>query len=76
VSVPAVRLFLGSAVTIFFGIACRGYIFDRSGFNQGCQFGFFEAKFVIFGLFSTPLAFLSLEKGQMKFGIFWPFLAN
>ena len=34
---------------------------------------FFEAKFVIFGLFSTPLAFLFLKKGQMKFGFFWPF---
>jgi len=34
---------------------------------------FFEAKFVIFGLFSTPLAyFLFLKKGQMKFGYFWP----
>jgi len=27
--------------------------------QQGCQFGFFEAKFVNVGLFSTPLAFLA-----------------
>jgi len=36
---------------------------------QGCQFGFFEGKFVIFGLF------LFLKKGQIKFGLFglfWP----
>jgi len=39
--------------------------------RQGCQFGFFEAKFAIFALFSTPLAFfLVLKKGQMKFGFF------
>ena len=31
---------------------------------------FFEAKLVIFGLFSTPLAFLFLKKGQIKFGFF------
>jgi len=44
---------------------------------QGCQFGFVEAKFVIFGLFSIPLdLFLFLKKGQMKFCFFWPFLAN
>ena len=32
------------------------------GRRQGCQFGFFEAKFVIFGLFSTPFAFLHFSK--------------
>jgi len=32
-SMPAVRLSLGSAFTISFGIACRGYTFDRSSFN-------------------------------------------
>jgi len=41
VSMPAVRLFLGSTLTISFCIACGGYTFDRSAFNQGCQFGFF-----------------------------------
>jgi len=30
VSMPAVRLFVGSALTISFGLACRGYTFDRS----------------------------------------------
>jgi len=44
--------------------------------DQRCQFGFFEVKFVIFGLFSTPLAFLFLKKGQMKFRFIWPILAN
>jgi len=33
VSMPAVRLFVGSALTITFGLACRGYTFDRSAFN-------------------------------------------
>jgi len=32
VSMPAVRLFVGSALTISFGLACRGYTFDRSAF--------------------------------------------
>jgi len=38
--------------------------------DQCCQFGFFEVKFVIFGLFSTPLDVLDvlfLKRGQMKF---------
>jgi len=30
---PAVRLFLDSTLTISFGLACRGYTFDRSAFN-------------------------------------------
>ena len=38
--------------------------------QQGCQFGFFEAKFPIFG------SFVFLTKGQMKFGFFWPFSTN
>ena len=35
VYVPAVRLFVGSALTISltFGLACRGYIFYRSSFH-------------------------------------------
>ena len=33
VSMPAVRLFVGSALTISFGLVCRGYTFDRSAFN-------------------------------------------
>ena len=49
-SVPAVRLFVGSALTISFGLACRRYTFDRSAFNVlfqkvsalgwGCMFKF------------------------------------
>jgi len=44
--------------------------------QQGCQFSFFEVKFVIFNLFSTPLAFLFLKKGQMKIAFIWPILTN
>jgi len=33
VSMSAVRLFVGSALTISFGWACRGYAFDRITFN-------------------------------------------
>ena len=33
VSMPAVRLFVGSALTISFDLACRDYIFDGSAFN-------------------------------------------
>ena len=35
VSMPAVRLFVGSALTVSFGLACRGYAFDRSAFSVG-----------------------------------------
>ena len=43
-----------------------------SNFRQGCQFGFFEAKFVIFGLFLTPLAFFIFEKRPNQIWLFWP----
>jgi len=33
VSMPAVRLFVGSALTISSGLACRGYNFDRMTFD-------------------------------------------
>ena len=33
VSIPAVQLFLASALTISFGLASRGYTFDRRAFN-------------------------------------------
>jgi len=33
VSMPAVRLFCSSALTISFGMAGRGYTFDRNAFN-------------------------------------------
>jgi len=32
-SMPAVRLFVGSVLTILFGLACGGYTFDRNIFN-------------------------------------------
>jgi len=36
---PAVRLFIGSALTMSFGLACRGYPFDgRGAFNVGLLF--------------------------------------
>jgi len=31
-SMPAVRMFVGSALTISFGLASRDYTFDRSAF--------------------------------------------
>ena len=30
---PAMWLFVGSALTISFGLVCRGYTFDRSAFD-------------------------------------------
>jgi len=33
VCTAVVPLFVGSALTISFGLACRGYTFDRSAFN-------------------------------------------
>ena len=33
VSMSAVRLFVGSVLTISFGLACRGCAFDKSAFN-------------------------------------------
>jgi len=33
VSVPTARVFVSSAETISFGLACRSYTFDRSAFN-------------------------------------------
>jgi len=35
VSMPAMRLFVGSALTISFDLACRRYTCDRSAFNVG-----------------------------------------
>jgi len=46
VSMPAVRLFVGSALTISFSLPCRGYTFDSNAFNvlfqkvQGLGLGF------------------------------------
>jgi len=42
------------------------------GGRQRCQFGFFEAKFAIFGPFSTPLALFIFEK---RLNEIWLFLA-
>ena len=45
-SMAAVRLFVGSALTTSFSSSCKGYTFDRSGFNalfqkvQGLEFTF------------------------------------
>ena len=33
----AVCLFVDSALTIFFGLVCRGYTFDRNAFNVHFQ---------------------------------------
>jgi len=52
VSMPAVQLFVGSALTISFGLACRGYTFDRNAFNvlfqnvQGLGLGFTFSLYV------------------------------
>jgi len=52
VSMPAVRLFIGSALTISFGLTCRGYTFDRNAFNvlfqkvQGLGLGFTFSGYV------------------------------
>jgi len=52
VSMPAVRFFIGSALTIFFGLACRGYTFERNAFYvlfqkvQGLGLGFTFGVFV------------------------------
>jgi len=44
--------------------------------RQGCQFGFFEAKFVIFGLSQLFWSFFFLKKGQITFGFFWAFFGH
>jgi len=36
----AVRLFVGSALTISFGFACRDYTFDRNAFSKSLGFTF------------------------------------
>ena len=45
---------------------CKLEVLQPQPSMQGCQFGFFEAKFVIFSLFSTPLAFFYFWK-KVKF---------
>jgi len=53
VSMPVVRLFVGSALTISFGLACRGYTFDRIAFNAAYFF-----KKLSFGLGITFRAYV------------------
>jgi len=43
---------------------------------RGCQFGIFEAKFVILGFFSTRLAFFIFEKRPNEIWLFLAFLAS
>jgi len=43
---PAVWLFVDSALTISFGLACRGYTFDRNAFNVHFQ----KVEGLLFGL--------------------------
>jgi len=44
--------------------------------RQGCQFGFFEAKFVIFDLFSTLLVFFIFEKRPNDIWLFLAFFGH
>jgi len=44
VSMPAVRLFVGSVLTISSGSACRGYTFDRITFNVADLFKKFSVS--------------------------------
>jgi len=44
--------------------------FVASRFLQCCQFGYFEAKFIIFGFFSTPLAFIIFGKTPNEIWLF------
>jgi len=54
---------------------CRSSAVVRD-WHQGCQFGFFEAKFVIFGLFSTLLAFFMFEKRPDEIWLFLAFFGE
>jgi len=44
----------------------------KGRYEQGCQFGFFEAKFVILSFYQHFV----LEKRPNEIWIFWPFLAT
>ena len=48
VSMLAVRLFVGSALTISFGLACRGYTCDRIAFNVVYFFKTFGFRFRVY----------------------------
>ena len=62
-------------VTSHWNLHSRLHPCIRNASGQGCQFGFFEAKFAIFGHFSTPLAFFYFWKkakcNLAFFVIFW-----
>ena len=53
-----------------------GLAFDGSIIRQGCQFGFFESRFSIFGFFWTPLFFLEIKKTQTKSVFFLAFFQS
>jgi len=44
VSMPAVRLFVGSSLTVSFGLACRGYTFGEITFNVAYFFKKFKVS--------------------------------
>jgi len=47
----AVRVFVGSALTISFGLACRDYAFDRNAFHVWLLFQkVYDFKVVVFNL--------------------------
>jgi len=48
VAMLAVRLFIGSSLTISFGLACRGYTFDRIAFNVVYFFKTFGFRFIVY----------------------------
>ena len=48
VSMLAVRLFVGSSLTISCGLTCRGYIFDRIAFNVVYFFKTFGFRFMVY----------------------------
>ena len=41
---PAVRLFVGSSLTVSFGLACRGYTFGEITFNVAYFFKKFKVS--------------------------------
>jgi len=59
-------------VLLLLSLVCCAPVRTRTD-DQGCQFGFVEAKFVIFGRFSTRLDFFKNEKRP---NAIWLFLAT
>jgi len=56
-SMPAVRLFVGSALTISFGLACRGYAFDRNAINMTRCFGTKNSRNHLVGLLTSSATY-------------------